>query len=492
MNRRMILYILGYVLKIEAALLLFPCLVAVIYHEKQGYSFLITALLCAILGFAATWKKPKSSVFYLKEGCIITSFSWIFMSIFGALPFVLSQEIPSFTDALFETISGFTTTGASILSNVEGLAYCSIFWRSFTHWVGGMGVLVFLLALIPLAGGSHMNIMRAESPGPSVGKLVPKVHQTARLLYIIYFALTIVQIVLLLLGGMPLFDSIATAFGTAGTGGFGIKNDSMMSYSPYIQWVTTIFMILFGVNFNAYYLLLYKKFKKAISMEEVKAYFLIIGAAILFISADILKNCASIFEALRHAAFQVASIITTTGFSTADFDLWSTSSKIVLILLMFVGACAGSTGGGIKVSRFLIAFKTMGKELNSYLHPKQIQKIKMDGKPVEPEVLRSVNVYFVTYILLFAISVFLVSLENQDLVTSFTAVAATFNNIGPGLALVGPTQNFGILSGFSKYVLMFDMLAGRLELFPLLILFLPTIWKELFSPRWSKRKKSSS
>lgn len=491
MNRRMILYILGYVMKIEAALLLLPCLVAVIYQEKQGFGFLAAAVLCAVFGFGATWKKPKSSVFYLKEGCIITSFSWIFMSIFGALPFVISGDIPSFTDALFETISGFTTTGASILSNVEGLSYCSIFWRSFTHWIGGMGVLVFLLALIPLAGGSHMNIMRAESPGPSVGKLVPKVHQTARLLYIIYIVLTFVQMILLLLGRMPVFDAVTTAFGTAGTGGFGIKNDSMMSYSPYIQWVTTIFMILFGVNFNAYYLLLYKKFRKAISMEEVKAYFLIIAAAIAVIFVDILKSCASVFEALRHAAFQVASIITTTGFSTIDFDLWSSSAKVVLVLLMFIGACAGSTGGGIKVSRFVIAFKTMIKELNSYLHPKRIQKIKMDGKPVEHEVIRSVNVYFITYILLFALSVFLVSLEGKDLVTTFTAVAATFNNIGPGLAMVGPTQNFGILSIFSKYVLMFDMLAGRLELFPLLVLFLPTIWKELLSPKWSSKHKKA-
>lgn len=491
MNRRMILYILGYVMKIEAALLLLPCLVAVIYQEKQGFGFLAASVLCAVFGFGATWKKPKSSVFYLKEGCIITSFSWIFMSIFGALPFVINGDIPSFTDALFETISGFTTTGASILSNVEGLSYCSIFWRSFTHWIGGMGVLVFLLALIPLAGGSHMNIMRAESPGPSVGKLVPKVHQTARLLYIIYIVLTFVQMILLLLGRMPVFDAITTAFGTAGTGGFGIKNDSMMSYSPYIQWVTTIFMILFGVNFNAYYLLLYKKFRKAISMEEVKAYFLIIAAAIAVIFVDILKSCASVFEALRHASFQVASIITTTGFSTIDFDLWSSSAKVVLVLLMFIGACAGSTGGGIKVSRFVIAFKTMIKELNSYLHPKRIQKIKMDGKPVEHEVIRSVNVYFITYILLFALSVFLVSLEGKDLVTTFTAVAATFNNIGPGLAMVGPTQNFGILSIFSKYVLMFDMLAGRLELFPLLVLFLPTIWKELLSPKWSSKHKKA-
>ena len=486
MNRRMILYILGYVLKIEAALMLVPLLTAVIYKENEGYGFLITAIISLILGLLMTIKKPKTSVFYLKEGCLITSFCWIIMSIFGALPFVLNGDIPSFTDALFETISGFTTTGASILSDVEALSKCSLIWRSFTHWVGGMGVLVFLLALIPLAGGSHMNIMKAESPGPSVGKLVPKVHQTARLLYILYIGLTLIQFVLLLLGKMPLFDSICTAFGTAGTGGFGIKNDSMASYSPYIQWVTTIFMILFGVNFNAYYLLLYKKFKKAISMEEVKSYFLIIGVAIFIIVSSIYKTSAGIMDALLHASFQVASIITTTGFSTADFDLWSSASKVVLVLLMFVGACAGSTGGGIKVSRIMIACKTMIKELNSYLHPKRVQKIKMDDKPIAHEVILSVNVYFITYILIFSASVFLVSLEGRDLITNFTAVAATFNNIGPGLAMVGPTQNFGILSIFSKYVLMFDMLAGRLELFPILVLFLPAVWKELLAPKHKK------
>ena len=487
MNRRMILYILGYVMKIEAALMLVPCLTAVIYQEKEGFGFLITALICLLLGCIMTAKKPKSSIFYLKEGCIITSFSWIFMSIFAALPFVLNDDIPSFTDALFESISGFTTTGASILSDVEALSHCSLIWRSFTHWVGGMGVLVFMLALIPLTGGSHMNIMRAESPGPSVGKLVPKVHQTARLLYILYIALTIIQFILLLIGQMPVFDAICTTFGTAGTGGFGIKNDGMASYSPYILWVTTIFMILFGVNFNAYYLLLYKKFKKAFSMEEVKGYLIIIAAAIAIIFVNIYKISAGVLDALLQASFQVASIITTTGFSSTDFDLWSSAAKVILVLLMFIGACAGSTGGGIKVSRFIIACKSMVKELNTYLHPRRIQKIKMDGKPVEHEVIRSVNVYFITYILIFAASVFLVSIEGKDLVTNFTAVAATFNNIGPGLAMVGPTQTFGILSVFSKYVLMFDMLAGRLELFPLLVLFLPSIWKDLLAPK-HKRK----
>ncbi len=398
----------------------------------------------------------------------------------------LSGEIPSLTDALFETVSGFTTTGASILNNVEGLSYCALFWRSFTHWIGGMGVLVFLLAVIPLSGGSHINLMRAESPGPSVGKLVPKIRYTARILYIIYFAMTILEIILLLLGDMPLFDALTTSFGTAGTGGFGIKNDSFMSYSPYLQWVVTIFMILFGVNFNAYYLLLFGKIKHALSMEEVRTYFIIIFAAAGVIFFNILETCSGIFDALTQSMFQVGSIITTTGFSSVDFNLWPQASKSILVLLMFIGACAGSTGGGIKVSRFILLVKTIAKELNSYIHPKSIKKIKMEGKPVEHEVVRSTNVYFITFMILFSASVLAISFEGKDLITNFTAVAATINNIGPGLELAGPTQNFGHFSLFSKYVLIFDMLAGRLELFPLLILFHPEAWKDLLTRRGAK------
>ena len=423
-------------------------------------------------------KKPANNVFYLKEGCVTTALSWIFLSFFGCLPFVFTGEIPFLPDALFETISGFTTTGASILSDVEALSHCSIIWRSFTHWIGGMGVLVFLLAIIPMSGGSHINLMRAESPGPSVGKLVPKVKSTAQILYIIYFTMTAIEFIFLLLGRMPVFDAINTSFGTAGTGGFGIKNDSMASYSPYIKWVVTIFMILFGVNFNAYYLILFKQFKKAIKMEEVKCYFMIILASTLVIFINIVKTYTNVFKAFTDAAFQVGSIITTTGYSTTDFDLWPGTSKTILVMLMFVGACAGSTGGGIKVSRFLIMFKTVVKELRSYIHPKSIQKIKMDDKPVPHEVVRSVNVYGITFITIFAASIFLLSLDGKDLITNFTAVATTLNNIGPGLNLVGPTRNFDLFSPFAKFVLMFDMLAGRLELFPLLILFHPTIWKE--------------
>ena len=485
MNSSIIRFILGYILKTEAALLLLPCLVALIYAEREGIWYVPVAAISFLLGMLMTRRKPKDSVFYLKEGCIATSLSWIFLSFFGALPFCLTGEIPSFTDALFETISGFTTTGASILGDVEALSHCSLFWRSFTHWIGGMGVLVFLLAIVPLSGGSNINLMRAESPGPSVGKLVPKVRYTARILYVIYFGMTVVEIILLLIGKMPLFDAICTSFGTAGTGGFGIKNSSIASYSPYLQWVVTIFMILFGVNFNAYYLIIFGKLKKAFKMEEVRYYLLVIAASVGIIFFSILGTCASAFEALTQSAFQVASIITTTGFSTTDFNQWTSTCKVVLVLLMFIGACAGSTGGGIKVSRFVILFKTVKKEFTSYIHPRSVKKIQMDEKPVDHETVRTVNVYLVTFMVLFVLSVFLVSLDNTDIITSFTAVAATINNIGPGLELVGPAENFGFFSHFAKYVLMFDMLAGRLELFPLLLLFHPSIWRDLFAYKMS-------
>lgn len=492
MNKQMIRYILGQVLRIEGILMLLPCVVAVIYREKEGYVILGVAALCFFLGTAATIRKPESQVFYLKEGCVATALSWIVMSVFGCLPFYLTGAIPSFVDAMFETISGFTTTGSSILTDVEALAMSLNFWRCFTHWIGGMGVLVFLLAVIPLSGGSHINLMRAESPGPSVGKLVPKIRYTARILYIIYVGMTLVQIVLLLIGHMPLYDALTITFGTAGTGGFAIKSDSISSYSPYLQWVITIFMILFGVNFNAYYLILFRKFKKAAAIEEVRYYFLVILAATAFITWSLCRSAMGFADALRHAAFQVGSIITTTGFATTDFNLWSGSCKTVLVLLMFIGACAGSTGGGIKVSRFVLLIKTVKKELNSYIHPKSIKKIKVDGKPVEHEVVRSTNVYFITFMILFVLSVFLVSLEGKDLVTTFTAVATTINNVGPGLEQVGPMANFAHLTNLSKIVLSFDMLAGRLELFPLLILFHPSLWKDAVNQGVRRRKKEKN
>ena len=488
MNSSIIRYILGSVLKIEAVLLLLPCIVSVCYRETAGLSYLLVSAACLVLGLAMTFKKPKDTVYYLKEGCVTTALSWIFLSFFGALPFWISGEIPSLTDALFETVSGFTTTGASILEDVEGLSHTALFWRSFTHWIGGMGVLVFLLAIISLNGGSQVNLLRAESPGPSVGKLVPKMKHTARILYLIYLGLTAIEVILLLAGRMPLFDALTTSFGTAGTGGFGIKEDSIGGYSPYLQWIVTIFMIAFGVNFNAYYFILFHNVKKALHMEEVRCYLGIIAAAIAVLMADTIKIYGSFFTALRHSAFQVGSIITTTGFSTADFDLWSQTSKTVLVLLMFIGACAGSTGGGIKVSRFVILIKTIGKELNSYIHPRSIKKITFDDRPLEHEVMRSTNVYFVTFVILFSFSVLLVSIEGWDMTTSFTAVAATINNIGPGLELVGPSRNFAFFSPVSKYVLIFDMLAGRLELFPLLILFHPAIWKDMYAHKSAMRR----
>lgn len=486
MNSSIIRFILGNVLKIEGLLLFLPVIVSGIYAEHEGFYFAAVGVACLLFGFGMTRKKPANQVFYLKEGCITTSLSWILLSFFGSLPFYLSGEIPSFTDAVFETVSGFTTTGASILSNVEGLSHCALFWRSFTHWIGGMGVLVFLIAVIPLSGGSHINLMRAESPGPSVGKLVPKIRYTARILYMIYLAMTIVEVIFLLFGGMKVFDALTISFGTAGTGGFGIRNDSLASYSPYLQWVVTIFMVLFGVNFNAYYLFLFGKMKKALMMEEVRVYFLILLASTGIIFFNILNTCAGIFDALTKSAFQVGSIMTSTGYSSVDFDLWPQASKTILILLMFIGACAGSTGGGIKVSRIIILIKTIVKELNSYIHPKIIRKVKIEGKPVEHEVVRSTNVYFITFMVIFAASLLALSFEGKSFTTNFTAVLATINNIGPGLDMVGPAQNFGHFTVLSKYVLIFDMLAGRLELFPLLILFHPEAWKELYTKRFTK------
>lgn len=491
MNRSMIRYILGWVLNIEALLMMLPALVAVIYRERAVFGFLITIVLCAAVGLLLVHKKPVSTVFYLKEGCIATALSWIVMSVFGCLPFLFSGEIPSFTDALFETISGFTTTGASILSDVECLSRSILFWRSFTHWIGGMGVLVFLLAVVPMSGGSNMNLMRAESPGPSVGKLVPKVGHTARILYLIYIVMTIVQIILMLLGGVSLFDAATLSFGTAGTGGFGVRNDSLASYSPYIQWIVAIFMTLFGVNFNAYYFILYRKWKKAFEMEEVRFYLLIMLSITGIIVLDVCHASLSTGHTVRDAFFQVSSLMTSTGYSSLDYDLWPVTSKILLLLAMFIGACAGSTGGGIKVSRIMILLKTIKKELNSYMHPKSIRKIKMDGKPVEHEVIRAVNVFFITFMMLLAFSVIMVSFDGQGLVTTFSGVLACLNNIGPGMEMAGPTENFGSFSILSKYVLMFDMLAGRLELFPLLLLFHPSAWKEFFTIKKGKKQEKS-
>ncbi len=478
MNYAMIAYVIGWILNCEGFLMLLPCLTAVIYQETAGFSFAAAMALCFLFGVPLTVRKPKNMVFYTKEGFVSVSLSWIVLSVMGSLPFLFSGSITNPVDALFETVSGFITTGASILSDVEALPRCILFWRSFTHWIGGMGVLVFILSLLPLTGGYHMNLMKAESPGPSVEKLVPKIQSTAKILYSIYVAMTILEVLLLLAGNMPLFDALTTTFGTAGTGGFGIKNDSMASYSPYLQNVVTVFMILFGINFNFYFLLLMRKPKKAMKNEEVRCYLAIIAITISIITFNIRGLYPSIMEAFQQAAFQVGSIITTTGFATTDFNTWPQVSRTILVMLMFVGACAGSTGGGIKVSRFVILLKTVNKELHLFLHPKGVRKISMDGKVVEHEVVRSINVFMTAYVLVFAFSILLVGFDNHDLITNFTAVAATLNNIGPGLELVGPSQNFGLFSDPAKCVLIFDMLAGRLELFPLLLLFVRDTWKK--------------
>ena len=478
MNYSMIRYIIGWILILEAAFLSLPCIVALIYQETDGWIYVGVLLLCLAVGFALKHKKVHNKVFFVREGFVTVSLSWIILSIFGALPFIFTGAIPNAVDALFETVSGFTTTGASVLSDVEALSHCNIFWRSFTHWIGGMGVLVFMLALLPLTGGSHMNLMKAESPGPSVGKLAPKVQTTAKILYQIYFVMTLIQILFLLVGKMPLFDALTITFGSAGTGGFGIKNDSMASYSPYLQNVVTIFMILFGVNFNFYFFLLHKKIRQALRSSEVWAYFGIILASIATITFCLRDTYSSVGEALHHAAFQVGSIVTTTGCATTDFSRWPEVPKTILVMLMFVGACAGSTGGGIKVSRIIILLKALNKELHQLIHPKGVRTIQIEGHTLGHEVLRSVNVFLSAYVIIFAGSVLLLAFDGKDMITNFTAVAATFNNIGPGLELVGPTENFGIFSMGSKLILIFDMLAGRLEIFPLLLLFVRDTWKK--------------
>ena len=478
MNFRIIAYIVGWVCNFQAAFMMLPLLTAGIYREKDFSAFLLAMLVCLVVGVPLTRKKPKNKVFYIKDGCVAVALSWLALCIFGAIPFVASGCIPHPIDALFETVSGFTTTGSSILTDVEVLPHCILIWRSFTHWIGGMGVLVFLLSLLPLAGGYHMNLMKAESPGPSVSKLVPRVRDTAKILYGLYMAITVLGVIMLCLCGMPLFDSLCTTFGSVGTGGFGIKNSSIGGYSPLIQNAVTILMILSGVNYTVYFCLLSRQFKEAFSIEEVRWYFLIIFASALTIAWNIRPLYATLGETLRHSFFQVGTIITTTGFATTDFNMWPQLSKTILLLLMMIGACAGSTGGGIKVSRVLILFKAIRKELSMMIHPRMVKKIKMDGHNLSHETLRSTNVYMTAYFIVLFVSLLIVCLDEYDLSTNFTAVLATLNNIGPGLELVGPTQNFALFSPLSKCVLMFDMLAGRLELFPMLVILLPSCWKK--------------
>ena len=477
MNYSIVLYILGCVLKFESAFLVLPALVGLIYREHASVSYLAVAVLCLILGVLLTHKKPRSTNLYTREGFVAVALSWIIMSIFGAIPFVLTGDIPFYVDALFETISGFTTTGSSILTDVESISKASLFWRSFSHWIRGMGVFVFIMAILPMMGGSTMNLMKAESPGPSVSKLVPHVKDTAKILYGIYIAITICEATILRALGMPLFDSLTTTFGTVGTGGFGIRNDSIAGYSPAIQITITVFMILSGINYTAYFYILTGKIKELFKIEEVRWYLAIIFGSVAVITWNVRSLYPTFSETLRHAFFQVGSIITTTGYATTDFDLWPALSKTLLVTLMFIGACAGSTSGGIKVSRILILLKTIRKELSLIIHPRQVKKIRMDGHPVDHETLRSANVFLVVYFVLLLTSMLLISVDEFDFSTNFTSVVTVLNNIGPGLNLVGPTQNFSIFSPFSKFVLMFDMLAGRLELFPMMILLMPSTWK---------------
>lgn len=481
MNGKMTTYILGRMLGVEALVLLIPALVSVIYGEEGWKAFLLTSAILLFLFILLGRKKPKDSTIYGKDGFVIIASAWLLWSAFGALPFYISGEIPAYVDAFFETVSGFTTTGSTILTNISGLSYGMNFWRCLTHWIGGMGVLVFVMVIVSLEDKKSMHLMRAEVPGPETDKLVPKARDTAKILYGMYFVLTVAEVIFLLAGGMNLYDSIIHSFSTAGTGGFGNRNNSVEFYdSAYIDGVITVFMILFGINFNMYYLLLLRKVKDVFKNEEVRAYLGIILGSTLLITVNILSIYEKPLKAFRYAVFQVASVITTTGFATANYDVWPEFSKCILLGIMVIGACAGSTGGGMKVSRILIGLKSVKLELKRLLHPKSVGIVKVNGKKVKEETLNGVYVYFVAYIAIFIISVLLVSLNNFDFGTTFSGVLTTMNNVGPGIAAVGPIENFSAFSDFSKIVFCLDMLIGRLEIFPFLMLFSPNLWRKKF------------
>lgn len=483
MNYEMVVYVLLNIAKIEGVLMMIPGIVSLIYGEYNTAKVILTiAILLAAFGFIFTLKKPRRLDIFAKDGLFIVGIAWITFSLLGALPFYFTGSINSYVNAVFETVSGFTTTGSTILTDIESLSNGILFWRSFTHWIGGMGVLVFVLAIIPLAGSRSMNIMKAEVPGPTVDKLVPKTKQTAKILYFIYVGLTILQVIFLVAGKMPLFDSILTSFSTAGTGGFSNKNNSIAYYdSAYVDGVVTVFMILFGINFNLFYLALLKKFKRIFKSEELRTYIAIIAVSTLLITFNIRGMYPSFLKAFRYASFQVATIITTTGFMTADFNVWPMFSKAILLLLMIVGACAGSTGGGLKVSRVLIMVKHIKCEIKRLLHPRAMVSVKIDKKTVETSVISSVLAYLLVYFSLIVISFLLISINEFDFETSLTSVITCINNVGPGLgAIVGPTGNFSSFSDFSKIILCFDMLLGRLEIFPILLLFSPRMYKRRF------------
>ncbi len=483
MNYKMMGRFLAQILSIEGVFMI-PALCISLYcgdaMAVRGFVFTLLVIAGLVLVLAMLCRGAPSA-FYAKEGMVCVAVTWIVLSLVGCLPFYISREIPSYVDALFEIVSGFTTTGASIVPEVEKLSKGIIYWRSFSHWVGGMGVLVFLLAIAPSGEkgrGFTMHLLRAESPGPDVGKLVPKMRKTAAILYIIYVVMTILNVVFLVVGDMPLFEAVCTAFGTAGTGGFGIKNDSMAGYSPYLQNVTTIFMILFGVNFSCYYLLLLRQFQSVFRDEELRTYLGIILGSILLITLNIRGYYDTLEESVRHAAFQVGSIITTTGYVTTDFDLWPSFSKTILLCLMVVGACAGSTGGGLKVARLLLLVKGLRRNIRQMLNPRKVEVVRNNGKVVDEKILDTTNAYLAAYVLILFAVFAIISLDGFSVGTNFSAVLCTFNNIGPGLEAVGPTCNFSQYSALSKLVLSWAMLAGRLEIFPILVMFSRETWKK--------------
>jgi len=476
MNWLLIFYYLAQIIALEGIFMIIPFITGIYFHEFSAIYFLPIILAGILLGLIARTNKPQQSELYAKEGMIIVTFGWLLLSIIGALPFYLSGEVSSFIDALFETMSGFTTTGASVINNIDGLSRGLIMWRSLTHWLGGMGILVFLLAVIPLSSGA-LNLMKAESPGPTVSKLVPKLRTTAFWLYAIYSVMTIFQIFCLIFARMPLFDAICMSFGTAGTGGFAIHNNGVANYTTLQQALLAIFMLLFGVNFSAYFLIVSKKFKESLQIEEVRAYFLIVAVAVGLIFINTLPMYRSAFEALHCSFFQVSSIITTTGLANYDYNYWPQFSKYILLILMFIGACAGSTGGGTKVGRWLILFKAAKNNLLHAVKPHSVKQITVDGKKVDEETLNGIYSFFIVYTLVFVLSILIISFDNFDFTTNFSAIAATINNIGPGLELVGPMANFSIYSPLSKLVMTFDMLAGRLEMIPVLALVIPATWR---------------
>ena len=480
MNRRVIAFLLGHILLLEAAVMVPALIISLCMREfDSAWSFAVAIAITAAVGTGLTFIRPVNKAFYAAEGFVVTALSWISISFFGALPFWFSGSIPSLIDSFFETASGFTTTGASILTDVEVLPYGMLYWRSFTHWLGGMGVLVFLLAVVSVSKGEgySLHLLRAESPGPDVGKMTPRLKQSAKLLYIIYIVLTVIEIILLLAGGMPVFDSFCTAFGTAGTGGFGVKNDSIAGYSQYIQIVVTVFMALFGINFNIYFLVLLRSWKNLFRDEELWGYLGIMLGSILLIT----WNVAPVFqynwgEAFQQSAFQVSSVMTTTGFSTIDYNTWPQFSRSLLAMLMVVGASAGSTGGGVKVARIIIVFKLLRKELIRMLHPRAVHTVRISGKTVDNKVGKGVSVFMAAYFAVFTVSFLLISLDNMSLETNVTAVVSCLSNIGPGLDVVGPAGNFSQFSPISKLILSMDMLFGRLEFFPMILLFSPRLW----------------